>query len=167
MSYERLLVFFIKLSKFLPSRLKLFASNSGIKKDNLKVYLIEIKKLFTNKRFILKYLIMTSFIILASPLIIYFITLAYYFPLSYSTTFSIYWIAFILGRLSWLPGGLGVRDVTLGSFLHNLGISPSLSIKLIFIYRLVSLTPYFIIGSFVLIYYNGIKFKDFLLRKSS
>ncbi len=75
--------------------------------------------------------------------------------LSYMQYFEVYWISYILGRLSFLPMGIGVKDATISYFLISYGLDSVTAVKIVGMYRLFTLLPYIVIGTMVFIYYGS------------
>ena len=75
--------------------------------------------------------------------------------LSYMQYFEIYWVSYMLGRLSFLPMGIGVKDATISYFLVSYGLDSIMAVKIVGIYRLFTLLPYIVIGTLVFIYYGS------------
>lgn len=81
------------------------------------------------------------------PLVIYLIVKSFNLNISFIDSFTIYWISLLAGRLSGLPGGLGSRDITMETLLYLYGLSLTVGLKIVLIYRIVAILPYFIIGA--------------------
>ena len=144
--YDKFLFLFFKIYNVLPFKLKELIKKTGLKKENIGNYFSKLKSLFSNKIFLLNYNLFSLLIILISPFLIVFLGRAYSININYLDSFNVYWFSFILGRLSGLPIGLGVRDVSAGYLLTNLGFSTLISLQIIFLSRLISFFPFFPFG---------------------
>src|SRR3989344_1990137 len=96
--------------------------------------------------FFLNYNFISFLIIIISPFLIFLLSRSYLIHINYFDSFTVYWFSYILGRLSGLPIGLGVRDVSAGFFLTNLGVSATIALQIVFLYRLISFIPFLPFG---------------------
>ncbi len=162
--HDKLLNILIKIHVFLPKKLKNFINKIGIKKENTSEAFKNLKLLFTKKSFLLNYSLRTVFLIFFTPLNLLFILMAFSYYFSYLDIIIMFWTSFILGKLSGLPGGLGLRDLAIGAFLVNLGISTTLTVQIVFLHRILSLFPVIPVGGTLLIYLSKGKLTEFYKR---
>jgi uncharacterized protein (TIRG00374 family) len=163
MKYQNFLTIVFKIYSFLPDKIKSFVVRTGLKRNDAVISFSSLKSLFVKKAFLSKYFSITLLLIFLNPFVIYFMFRAFYFQVTYLDSFLIYWISFIVGRLSWLPGGLGVRDVTFGGLLVSLlDMSAVVSVKLLIAYRLISFFPSIPVGVTALLYFGKGKLKNIL-----
>ena len=144
--YDKFLFLFFKIYNVLPFKLKELIKKTGLKKENISNYFLKLKLLFSNKLFLLNYNFISFLIIIISPFLIFLLSRAYLIHINYFDSFTVYWFSYILGRLSGLPIGLGVRDVSAGFFLTNLGVSATIALQIVFLYRLISFIPFLPFG---------------------
>lgn len=152
--YDKFLFLFFKIYSVLPFRLKRLIQKTGLRKENIDKHFSKLKSLFLNKTFLLNYNFFSLLIILVSPFLIVLLGRTYLIHINYLDSFTIYWFSYILGRLSGLPLGLGVRDVSAGFLLTNLGISTTIALQIIFLYRLILFIPFFPVGLIYFINYG-------------
>lgn len=114
----------------------------------------KLRLLFSDKRFMFKFFILTVVLLFLNPLVLFFTFKMYSLSLGYFVALSLYWLTFIIGRLSGLPGGLGARDASLGFLLIALGVDASLSVKVTVVSRLILMLPHLGFGIPALVYYG-------------
>ncbi|MEK6936808.1 MAG: flippase-like domain-containing protein [Nanoarchaeota archaeon] len=164
--YEKILYLIFKIYSFFPVKLKNIIRKTGLKKENIESQFNKLKMLFSNKLFLLNYNLISLLIILISPYSLVFLGKFYSISVNYFDSFSVYWFSFILGRLSGMPIGLGVRDVSTGYLLTNLGISTQISLQIVFLSRVVSFFPFFPIGLGCFIKYGKEKIFSIIYNKN-
>ncbi len=147
LKYENFIFIIFSLYRILPFKIKEYIKKIGIKREHVHAYFEKLKNLFSKKDFILLYSFYVILISIISPFSLIFLSSSYSLDLIYSESFIIYWVSFILGRLSGLPGGLGVRDFTVGALLISHGFSTAIALKIVFLYRLISFFPLFLTGA--------------------
>lgn len=158
-NYEKLFFILTKVHSFFPKKIKNIIQKLNIK-DNTNDVIKNVKFLFRNKKFLLVYVLQTLIIIFETPLNLFLILLFYSFYINYFYILFIFWISFILGKLSGLPGGLGVRDLALGTILTSFNIPLNLTVKIVFIHRILSLFPTIPVGVTTLLYFGKGKIKN-------
>ncbi len=160
--HNLLLKISLRFFSVLPRRIKIVFKKSGLKRENAEIILKDLKSLFVERKFIFLYALRTLSIFLFIPLSLYILSKAFYFNLTYFQSLSVFWISFILGKLSGLPGGLGVRDAAIGVLLVNLGISTIDSIRLVFYLRIFGFFPALPAGFLYLLYVGKGRLSGFL-----
>lgn len=101
-------------------------------------------KHFYDWKFILAVLSITSLYMIIAPLSLKYILLLFGINFSYITIFLIFWISSILGRLSMIPGGIGVREASLVGLFYFYGIDSVTSLKIATMARLINVVAVFI-----------------------
>ena len=143
--YEYFLKLAWNLKTFMPS----YVTNKVkkiIKKKQIDDMLTDILKCLKTPKFILSAALPTFLVFVISPLMIQFSGYAFDENMGYITAFLAYWIGMIIGRLSGLPGGIGVRDATSIGVLLGFGIPASISLKIMILYRIIAALPHIVIG---------------------
>jgi len=128
---------------------------SFFKKEDFSDVRKELLDYFKKPKFLIFVSLLTLLVVLFAPFLITLSLLPFGVVLSYQQTFFIYWIAFIVGRLSGIPGGFGSRDVTLLGMLVYFGIASGVALKAILLYRMITLIPSLFVGGSLLLYYGG------------
>ena len=161
--------YFIKLcwniKNFFPKFLLNFGRKHKITKKDTIMKFSQIKEQFLNRKTILRILPYTMLQALLIPLVLYFTIATIHFKINYPTAFLLYFIPTIIGRLSGVPGGFGTTDITLGSLLLFLGMTPINATFVILLFRIISLSPAIIIGGY-LTFYLSTKYSLKLLASS-
>src|SRR3989344_495852 len=161
--------YFIKLcwniKNFFPKFLLNFGRKHKITKKDTIMKFSQIKEQFLNRKTILRILPYTILQALLIPLVLYFTIATIHFKISYPIAFLLYFIPTIIGRLSGVPGGFGTTDITLGSLLLFLGMTPINATFVILLFRIISLSPAIIIGGY-LTFYLSTKYSIKLLASS-
>ncbi|MEK6940802.1 MAG: lysylphosphatidylglycerol synthase transmembrane domain-containing protein [Nanoarchaeota archaeon] len=158
-SYNWFIPQLIKLKFLVPVRLKKFVKRFGFTEEAVEKILNDLPSFFLNKKLVLKLVLIIG--IQACILPLTFLLALHYFnvQIPYMLLFSMYWIAYIIGRLSIFPGGLGVKDVTLGGMLLGAGVSGVSAIKIVLVYRLFNLFPILLLGGIPFLMYGRNVFK--------
>lgn len=115
----------------------------------------EIFAYIKNPRFVFIVVLLTVVFALFAPLLLSISLVAFGVSLSYSDIFLLYWASFIVGRISGIPGGFGSRDLTIGALLVVYGLSSTIIIKSIILYRVITIIPNVVIGGGFIIYYSS------------
>lgn len=102
---------------------------------------------FLNKRFLLRYSFYIVSIIVLLPLTLYFTSRSCGVEIMYASAFIGYWASMVLGRLSGLPGGIGVRDISMGAFLIYLKVPAPDAAAITVLNRLVVTFQYVVVGA--------------------
>ena len=126
---------------------------SFFKKEDFSDVRKELLDYFKKPKFLIFVSLLTLLVVLFAPFLITISLLPFGVVLSYQQAFFIYWIAFIVGRVSGIPGGFGSRDITMAGLLTYYGIAPGIVIKVIIIYRIITMVPNLVIGGNLLFYY--------------
>ncbi len=140
--YKHLMGCAFWMLRFLPSKLKKGLSRKDLENDARKIF-----RRFKNPAFLYSMISLTVLNALAAPLMVYFAALSLSIHLSYAHALTAFWISFVIGRLSGIPGGFGVRDVTLGAILAGYGLGFSEALELTILSRVVSLFFPLVIGA--------------------
>ena len=152
--YKWFLPKIIGLKRFMPDRIKKFVSKFGIDEETIKGFIDNVPSYFSNKGLIL---LLVALTIIQAVLLPFFVGLSLMFfnvGLSYFDLFVVYWISYILGRLSFLPSGLGVKDVTMGGLLLGFGVNGVTVVKTVILFRVFAFIPYLFIGGLAFLYYG-------------
>lgn len=160
-----LLKLLLKAYSFMPNKIKAIVLKNNFKKDDAEKILENLKGLFTNKKFLLKYFLRTSIVILVIPINLLFTVYAFSISINYLSAFLVFWVSFILGRISGLPGGLGTREIVMSLLLVNLGLPTNVSIQIAFLNRILGFFPMLPTGIIYLLYFTKGHIKDFLKNK--
>jgi len=153
------------LKNFSPKFLIKLGRKYKITKQDTILTFSQIKEQFLTRKTIIKILPYTILQILLIPLVLQFTLAAVHFKINYSTAFLLYFIPTIIGRLSGIPGGFGSTDITLGSLLFLLGMTPLKATFVILLFRVISLGPALLIGGY-LTFYLSTKYSLKLLASS-
>lgn len=150
--YDKALLYIVDRDKGLLRFFKKALAKFGLSERKDVESLKQNLRAFLDKAFLLRYSLYIVSIILLLPLTLYFTGRSCGLELMYSSAFVGYWSSMILGRLSGLPGGIGVRDVSMGSFLLVYLQVPAADAAIItLLNRLVVTFQYFVVGGPLLI----------------
>ncbi len=149
---ERSINFILKFKSLIPGFLRKILRRKINSKDIVGFSeQFESYKLLERKK-ILVLLSVYIIFVLVYPLIFYLLLDIFSISLSYINSFIFVWLSYILGRISGIPGGLGARDVSLAGLITAQGIGIGSVVMIIFLYRIVTMLPSFIIGIPLLFY---------------
>lgn len=143
--YKQALTFLSLLFNKLPPRIKVLWQ-SKLKKKDIAYYLQIAGARIFNKKTIISILPLLFLQLFLIPLMIFFLSRAYNFPISYSSSFVAYWFSFIIGMISGIPGGVGIRDVSMGGYLTAQGMPMKIVVFVVGAYRTITLIPTLAIG---------------------
>lgn len=143
---KKIIVLLMKLKSFAPRKIKEIGKRAGLSEEEIKKSFGEIALYFADWKFLLVLMIPTLLNILISPLIVLYSAKALLINLSYTSAFIIYWVSMIVGRISGLPGGFVSRDLTMGGLLLGFGVGAVVSLKIVVLYRIISMLPALLIG---------------------
>lgn len=155
LNHKRIFLLANKLMAYLPGFLK--SKISRLNKHFLELHenFFLLKKTLLNFKMLFQLIIMIIPIILISPLILKISANLFDTNIPFfSAIVAIHWISYIIGRASFLPSGVGVRDLTVVGLLVAYNVPFSLSIKIALISRVISLLPVLIISAILSIYYG-------------
>lgn len=152
--HDKFLFLSSKIFNFLPLKLRKLIKKTGLGKESVGNYFLKLKFLFSNKLFLFKYNFFYFLVIIISPMMIFLLGGVYSIHINYFDSFTIYWLSFVLGRLSGLPIGFGIRDLSTGFLLTNIGVSTQISLQIVFLSRIISFIPFFPIGLIYSIHYG-------------
>lgn len=144
--HEKVISFFIWMYRLLPLRLKNLVEKIGFKRTDFNEQFSRLKLLFFTKGFLFNYFLFSLVIIIINPLVILYLTKSFSYNLTYFNAFFIYWVSYILGRLSGLPVGLGIRDAAIGTILYGYGIHGYTAVNIVILQRIITLFPFFPTG---------------------
>jgi uncharacterized protein (TIRG00374 family) len=110
-----------------------------------------------NPLLLLKITLLFLALVFVLPLTAQFVVMFFGLKISYSEAFLIYWIPQIIGKLSNIPGGYGVRDTSMAGLLYLLcGIDLVTAVQITLLHRaVIMLVPYVIIGAPGFLYAGG------------
>ena len=152
--YKWFLPKIIGLKKYIPEKIKRKAAKAGLNEEMVNDFLLNVPSYFNSKRLILLLGLLTIAQALLLPLFIG-LSLAFFdVEMSYFNMFAVYWISYVLGRFSFLPSGLGVKDVTMGGLLLSLGVNGLTVVKTIVLFRIFAFIPYVVVGGCLFLYYG-------------
>ena len=156
----------IKLKRLVPQRLRRLARSFGVTEKGIKETIDSLPEYLKQKPLLARLSFLVGVQALILPVQLY-IALRYYdLHLGLFTIFALYWVSYILGRLSILPAGLGVKDVTLGGLLIGVGVASSTAIKVVLIFRFLTLIPPILIGAVLALIYAK-DFKELIKEKKA
>jgi uncharacterized protein (TIRG00374 family) len=158
---------YLKTTNMLPEKIR-EKLKKKIPKKKLEKILEACYNSTSNHKLILRFGAITLIMVILSPMILTSIIRATNNNLSFSAVFFIYWSAIILGRITFLPGGLGTRDVIMTALLTQFGIGFAESIKITVVYRITTWTVSLGMGLIFLVFYSkefGTQARDFMKGK--
>lgn len=144
--YQWFLPKIFSIKQYIPRFIRGFFSKYGFTEKTLQEIIESFPQYFTNKRLVIYAWGTTLVNLLIFPLVLWAAIAYFGQSLSYITIFALYWVSYVIGRLSPLPAGIGLKDVTLAGFLISLGIIGETAVKIVIIYRVLSLTPIILLG---------------------
>lgn len=145
--YEKVLLFVVDNGERYPGFLKKILAKFGLFDSNGIASLKLNSRALLNRDFLLRYSLYIVSVIVLLPLTLYFTSRSYGVELFYVSAFGCYWGSMILGRLSGLPGGIGVRDVSMGAFLVYMAVPATDAAAITILNRLVVTLQYVVIGA--------------------
>lgn len=149
--YEKVLLFIVDRRERLPGPFKKALARVGLadREDiaSLKLHF----RTFLDKRFLFRYSLYIVSIIVLLPLTLYFSSRSCGIEIRYAGAFISYWGSMIIGRLSGLPGGIGVRDISMGAFLVYMQVPAADAATITLLHRLVVTFQYVAVGAPLLI----------------
>jgi len=139
---EPFIKFALKFIPLLPSFFK-----KRLKGENVLLIVEKVKEyqLFNKNKLSYLFFLYLIFILLY-PTILLALVKSFNAHLTYFTSFILIWLSYILGRVSGIPGGYGVRDLSLGAMLILQGVESTTAILVVSIYRIITLIPSFALG---------------------
>jgi uncharacterized protein (TIRG00374 family) len=130
----------LSVTKFLPTVIKSIAKKAAINKDNLIETIGSIQKSKGKGRMIFSILLLDSLVLFVDAISPYAFFLAMGVNINYFQAFALYWLPFFIGRVSSIPGGIGVREGAMAYLLTLFGVALPQAIVLAVSYRLVLIT---------------------------
>jgi uncharacterized protein (TIRG00374 family) len=143
---EKVFYFLWRFKSIVPRRVKRFLSRRHVNEAQIVSLMKESSSLFSNRKLVLKVVIVTVLSLVIFPLMLLFPAYFLGGSMDYTTAFLIFWISTIIGRLSGIPGGFVTKDVTMLGLLNLYGMDMMLSLAVIFAYRIVSILPNVVLG---------------------
>ncbi|MBW2989018.1 flippase-like domain-containing protein [Candidatus Woesearchaeota archaeon] len=158
---KEIIGFLWKLKFIAPRFLRHFLKKKNISKKRV-LELIEKSKSYLKNRKLVAVLAIIAFIhIITATFVLDVFLIFFNYKIPFFLVLAGFWASVILGRLSGLPMGLGVKDVTLGAILVSFGVTLMDSVKIVVFIRLVNIITFNLLGIFFLAY-NSKKIKNFL-----
>jgi len=151
---ESVIKFLWKFRNLMPNVVRKLGRKWNLSESKIKEMLNESIGYLSNWRFLMIYLVPTVMIILFSPLFIVISARVFSISVSYGQSFLIYWISMAVGRISGLPGGVGVRDLTMEGIMLSFGIDAVAGAQIIIFYRIAAMSPPFLIGGPLFFYFS-------------
>lgn len=146
-NYKQIIKFSLKFIRFTPKRFRDALEKRGINERSLLNTANQAISSISNLSFFIKLNFWTILLVIVSPFIITTVTYAFNATIPYKEAFLIYWVSMIIGRLSGLPGGLGVRDITMAGLLISFGFNAQLTLSITLFYRILVILFYAITGA--------------------
>ena len=72
--------------------------------------------------------------------------------LSYLQAFTVFWISYVIGKISFFSDGFGVKDLALGALLLTYGLSSFDALQVVVLFRVFTILPILVIGGLFLIF---------------
>ncbi len=155
----------LKIKHLIPKRIRKIASSFGLTEQAIKETIETLPEYLKQKSLLARLGALIGIQALIFPFMLTVTLLYYDIHLSYLTIFGLYWVSYILGRLSILPAGIGVKDVTLGGLLIGVGIASTTAIKVVLVFRFLTLIPPILIGGILAIVYAK-EFKNLMKEEN-
>ncbi|MBS3122405.1 flippase-like domain-containing protein [Candidatus Woesearchaeota archaeon] len=115
-----------------------------------KAYFTEIIEIVQNKdgknKMIISLIITTALSYIIFPFSLYFFFKGMNISLSPVQTFVVFWLPMILGRISGIPGGYGIREGSMIYLMTKMGIPIATATSSTILYRVLTITIIMIIG---------------------
>lgn len=150
--WRRIIIRLWRSESFLGRRIRNLGKQLGFREEEIQGYIDNAIRYMKNYWLVSYLLVFTLIIIFLQPLLITYSCAAFSVWFSYPVSFTILWVSFIVGRLSGIPGGLGASDLSVGGLLIGYGVEPVTSLKIVVLYRIVVMLPYFLLGSPLFLY---------------
>ena len=166
--YKWFLHYALGLKRFLPNKIKKIALRFGLDEAAIKELIENIPSYFSNKRMLLALILLTALQAFLQPFFLRWALAFFDVHMSYFSLFAIFWISYILGRMSFLPSGLGVKDLTIGGLLIGTKVNSIIAIKTVVLFRVLTFIPFLVIGGALFLYYgHKYTYKIFFKRDNS
>ena len=144
-----------KLQKYMPRWIKKIAEKIGVTEELIEDIVKSLPSYLGNKKILTKSLIIIGIQAIVAPVTLWAAMAYFDLSFSYPILFAVFWVSALLGKLSFLPAGLGVKDVTMGGLLVGLGVGGIMAVQIVIIFRLLSLIPPSIIGGSMALFYGN------------
>ena len=140
-----------RFSRFLPGFVKRHAKGRKLTKKRI-LRLVGKTSSYLNVRMVLKLAIPTIITMIVAPFSLMFVARSVLVTITFGTAFVSILSSTIIGRLSGVPGGFGVREVSLAGFLIFFGIDPILAAEIAVLNRVASALVVVVFGAPALAY---------------
>lgn len=127
----------LSVTRFVPGIIKSVAKRASINKDNLIETVASIQKSKGKGKMIFFILLLNCLVLFVDAISPYAFFLAMGTDINYFQAFALYWLPFFIGRVSSIPGGIGVREGAMAYLLTLFGVDLPHAIVLAVSYRLV------------------------------
>lgn len=135
-----------KMKRIAPKKLKK-RMKSEFSEEGTKEMMNEAVSYLSDFRVLLKLSLPTIGVILSLPVALMLSGQIMGISIGFVTALLVHWTSYITGRISGLPGGLGVKDATLVGLLVVFGIDPAVSVAITLIYRAMAILPVVVLGA--------------------
>ena len=152
--YKWFLPGLLRVRKVIPESLRDRAEQIGLSRSNLEELIHAIPRYFSRKRLVAAVVVGLLIDGILLPFILWAALMYFGVSLSYFIIFSLYWVSFTIGRLSLLPAGIGVKDVTLAALLVGVGVSGTTAVETTIIFRVLSSIPPLLFGGGLLVLFR-------------
>ncbi len=144
------------------------------KKIKEKIPLMDLERLahdtlqhFYKPKFLITAILITSIHIAITPILLGSTLKVFNVELGYLTIFTVYWVSAIVGRVSFLPGGLGIREASLVGLLYFYNVNPVIALKIAALSRILYIIGLAIVSApFILYTFTKIKQKARLQKET-
>jgi len=140
--------FFFRVGKKLVSK-KLLAKldkKFSFKKEQFFEIIEQLQHKKGRVLFILGFFMLSLFIVVYSPLTYYVFYLGYNIQITFMQVFVVYWLSFVLGRISGVPGGLGVKEGAIIFVLKYFNVPIGVAVSSTIVLRLLNTLVYVVLG---------------------
>jgi len=144
-----------KLKRIAPRGLKRRLKEKDMTKEKAKRILDDFVRNLSDKALFSKMFLLTLASTLVLPIMLNASGAVFGVSIGYATAFLVFWASYILGRLSGLPGGIFVRDAATAGLLVMFGVDIIAAGQIVILFRLISISPLFLIGLPLFAYFGG------------
>ncbi len=152
--YRWFLHYALRLKRFIPRKIKNIALRFGLNESAINEMIESIPSYFSNKRIMLWLMLLTAVQAFLQPFFLKWALAFFDINMSYFSLFAIFWISYTLGRISFLPSGLGVKDLTMGGLLIGAKVNSIIAIKTVVLFRVLTFIPFLVLGGALFLYYG-------------
>ncbi len=136
----------LRMRNIIPESIRDWLERIGVSRSNMEELIHALPKYFSKKWVVGTVVVGLTIDGILLPFILWAALSYFSVSLSYFTIFALYWVSYTIGRLSLLPGGIGVKDVTLAALLVGVGVSGNTAVQVVIIFRALSIIPPMIFG---------------------